>query len=191
VRLRQRLTPYILLGVLTLGTGLGIGLGLAGSGTSGGPSGSIPVRALSPCSLVPASSVGALINQKVMATRLSNSCGYLALPPSRTGALPQLSVRVSSSEKAVSTFRKLLDPKTKVFFDGKAPPPGDRRHFIRVDGTSAMWLRLAETPEQVSVTISAVKDATVIQVTVGGVANAYLVAHKMMEISLDRSTAAS
>jgi Protein of unknown function (DUF4232) len=29
VRLRERLTPYILLGVLTLGTGLGIGLGLS------------------------------------------------------------------------------------------------------------------------------------------------------------------
>ncbi len=29
MRLRARLTPYILLGVLTLGTGLGIGLGLS------------------------------------------------------------------------------------------------------------------------------------------------------------------
>ena len=29
MRLRERLTPYMLLGVLTLGTGLGIGLGLS------------------------------------------------------------------------------------------------------------------------------------------------------------------
>jgi hypothetical protein len=89
----------------------------------------------------------------------------------------------------VAIFRRLLDPKTKVFLDGKAPPPSDRRHFIRVDGTPSMWSRLADTPGQVSVTISAVKDATLFQVTVSRVSDSYLVAHKMMEIALDRSTA--
>ena len=34
MRLRQRLVPYLLLGVLTLGTGLGIGLGLSEAPTS-------------------------------------------------------------------------------------------------------------------------------------------------------------
>jgi hypothetical protein len=34
VKARARLTPYVLLGVLTLGTGLGIGLGLSEASTS-------------------------------------------------------------------------------------------------------------------------------------------------------------
>jgi hypothetical protein len=129
---------------------------------------------------------------------------YLVGSP-RTGLLPQLSVRASADANAVAIARRLLDPKTKFLIDGRPPPPGGERHFIRIDGIPAMWLALRYTTVRgegsaqhgtsaapptmtVSVTISAIHEAALLQVTVSGVDNSYLVAHKMMVIALETLT---
>jgi len=183
-----RFTPYVLVGILVLGTGVGIGLGLAESGTTAGPSGSTPLQSLSACTLVPAASVGALINERVVAQRLGHDCGYFPLPPPTTGPVPQLFVRASANANKVATARRLLDPKTKVVVLNRSRslhvtfrPSG--RHFVKIDGVPAVTTRLAST-----VTISAVREGVLLQVQVSGVTDSDGVADKMMAIALETLT---
>jgi len=177
--------PYVLLGVLAIGTWFGVRFGLIGTGTSKDLPGPAPLRSISPCSLVPASSVGGLINRTVVGTRISATCEYVSVLPSGPGVVPPLSVRVSGDAKAVADIKRLLDPKTKTVLDGKIPPAGLRRHFADVDGTPAVWQRsVAIHGRSPSITISAVRRSTLVQVTVGGMPDSYLVADEMMEIAL-------
>jgi hypothetical protein len=79
VKLRERLTPYVLLGVLTLGVGLGVGLGL-----SEAPSNAYVWVAYAPLSSAPYASVSPALSPPIVTTP----------PPTTTTTVPYVAASV-------------------------------------------------------------------------------------------------
>ncbi|MGH9043374.1 MAG: hypothetical protein ACRDVP_00745 [Acidimicrobiales bacterium] len=176
----RRITPYILLGLLVLGSGFGIGLGVAGSGATNASRSELAALAASPCSLVPTSSIASLTHDSFDPSRIRpDLCIYAG---ARIGfSYPELIVRISQNQKTVMDISRLLEPKAKVSEVEGYPSPV-RRHFIEVDGTSTVWIPTFLD----GVAMSAMTRATLLQITVVGLSNKYIVAHKMMGIALNR-----